>query len=425
MQDRLAIAGGQPVAEGLSWPAWPSYDAGTETALVAALRSRRWAVSWASAGEPSRERQFAEAFAAYNGTAHCVSVDHGSSALVVALEALGVGPGDEVVVPAVTWVAPITAVLRVGALPVIVDVDPASGCIDVERVRDELGSPRVKAVVAVHLACTVADVSALRQLADDRGIGFIEDCAQAHGAEVTGQRVGTFGDIGAFSFQAGKVLAAGEGGAVITSRPELNARMLELRADSRRYVSAPALAGEEELEVSGLVMGANYCMSEWSAAVLLDRLGHLDEDHRRREEAAAAIEAGLAELPGAGTLARPSTLTKRSVYEYAIQFGVGSPLRDLDKAQVAAALSAELGFPVWQADQPLPRSVYFRPASKARFAWSEDADSRSRGRDYPGAEQYHRSTVLFHHRSLLGGPEHAAAIVAAVDKLYRNAGDLA
>lgn len=425
MQDRLAIAGGDPIARGLSWPEWPSYDAGTEAALVAALRSRRWAVSWASAGGPSRERQFAEAFAAYNRTDHCVSVDHGSSALVVALEALGVGPGDEVVVPAVTWVAPITAVLRVGALPVIVDVDPRSGCIDVERVREELQSPHVKAVVAVHLACTVADVSTLRELTIQRGVGFVEDCAQAHGAEVAGRCVGTYGDVGAFSFQAGKVLAAGEGGAVITADDDLNARMLELRADSRRYVAVPAEVGEEELEVSGLVMGANYCMSEWSAAVLLDRLGHLDEDHQRRHESATAIEAGLADLPGVGTLSRPAALTRRSVYEYAIQFGADSPLKGHDKSQVAAVLTAELGFPVWQADTPLPRSVYFRPASKARFAWSNEADARARGRDYPGAERYHRSTVLFHHRSLLGGPEHAAAIVSAVAKLYRHAGAIA
>lgn len=147
-----------------------------------------------------------------------------------------------------------------------------------------------------------------------------------------GRCVGTFGDIGAFSFQAGKVLAAGEGGAVITADDDLNARRLQLRADSRRYVSVPAEAGEEELEVSGLIMGANYCMSEWSAAVLLDRLGHLDKDHRRREECASAIEAGLAELPGVGTLPRPANLTKRSVYEYAIQFGADSPLRNHAKA---------------------------------------------------------------------------------------------
>ena len=171
-------------------------------------------------------------------------------------------------------------------------------------------------------------------------------------------------------------------------------------------------------------MGGNYCMSEWSAAVLLDRLEHLDEEHERRRVTAMAIEAGLASIPGVGTLPTPAELTKRSVYEYAIQFDDESPLWSVDAARIAAALSAELGFPCWQADAPLPRSPYFRPESKARFAWSEEADLRARGRAYPGAEAYHRSTVLWHHRALLGGPEHAAAIVAAIEKLQRHADGL-
>ena len=249
MGDRLAVAGGTPVGSQLSWPEWPAFDAQTEANLIAALRSRRWAVSWASAGEPSRERRFAEAFAAYNGIPYCVSVDHGSSALVIALEALGVGPGDEVIVPAMTWVAPITAVLRVGALPVIVDVDPRSGCITPDAIEAALEIPGVKAAIAVHLACTIADITTIREITGRHGVALIEDCAQAHGARLGADCVGTFGDIGAFSFQAGKVLTGGEGGAVITADPELHARLVELRADSRRYTRTPALAGEEELEL--------------------------------------------------------------------------------------------------------------------------------------------------------------------------------
>ena len=415
----LAIAGGVPVGSHLDWPEWPSFDEGTEKSLLGALQSRRWAVSWVSAGEQSHERRFARAFAAYNELPFCVSVDHGSSALVVALEALGIGPGDEVVVPAVTWVAPITAVLRVGAVPVIVDVDPRSGCIAPAAVAAEL-SPRVKAVIVVHLAGTVADIAALSDMTAQRGIALVEDCAQAHGARVDGRCVGTFGNVGTFSFQAGKVWAGGEGGAVITADPDLAARLVELRADSRRYVKGNARRGQEELEVSGLIMGANYCMSEWSAAVLLDRLDHLDDEHARRDASATLIEEGFASLPGVGTLAKPAGLTKRSVYEFAIQFDEDSPLFMVDKARVAAALSAELGFSCWQADAPLPRSVYFRPETKARFAWSVEQDTRARGRSHPGAERFHSSTVLFHHRALLGDPEHAEAIVESVEKLNRH-----
>lgn len=425
MHDNLALAGGEPVARNLLWPEWPNFDARTEARLAETLRSRRWAVSWASTGEPSRERQFAAAFAAYNEIAHCVSVDHGSSALVVALEALGIGPGDEVIVPAMTWVAPITAVLRVGALPVIADVDPRSGCLTPDTIEEAMG-PAVRAIVVVHLACTVADIVAIRELAGRRGIGLVEDCAQAHGASIDQKKVGTFGDLGAFSFQAGKVLTGGEGGAVITADDHLQMRLEELRADSRRYISRPARRGEEELEISGSIMGANYCMSEWSATVLLDRLDHLDAEHQVREKNAQLVEDGLSAMPGLRTLSAPPGSVTRSIYEFAIQIDEPSPLSRTDTAKVADALSGELGISCWQADIPLPRSPYFHPESKTRFArtWNDDADSRARGRSYPGAEAYHSSTILWHHRALLGTREHAEAILAALAKVERHAATL-
>ena len=142
----------------------------------------------------------------------------------------------------------------------------------------------------------------------------------------------------------------------------------------------------------------------------------LQVEHRHVQHVHRLVEARIdAEL-----LAKPAGLTKRSVYEFAIQFDEDSPLFMVDKARVAAALSAELGFSCWQADAPLPRSVYFRPETKARFAWSVEQDTRARGRSHPGAERFHSSTVLFHHRALLGDPEHAEAIVESVEKLNRH-----
>ncbi|MGW4246888.1 DegT/DnrJ/EryC1/StrS family aminotransferase, partial [Nocardia sp. NPDC004722] len=189
----LAIHGGTPVRGPRPWPAWPQYDARTESELIAALRSSRWSVSWYSPqGGKSRERLFAEAFARYNGSAHGVSVDHGSGGLVIALEALGIGPGDEVIVPAMTWVAPATAVLRVGALPILVDVDPATGCLTAEQLRAAL-SPRTRAVIVVHLACTAAEIEEIAAVSADNGLALIEDCSQSHGTRWAGRAVGTFG----------------------------------------------------------------------------------------------------------------------------------------------------------------------------------------------------------------------------------------
>jgi dTDP-4-amino-4,6-dideoxygalactose transaminase len=413
---RLALRGGAPVRD-RAWPDWPISDAGTERAVVDCLRSGRWALSWRSDGTSSLERRFADAWARYNDVPYCVSVDHGSSALLAGLEALDIGPGDEVVVPTMTWVAPATAVLRVGALPVLADVDGETGCITPETLRAAL-SDRTRAVIVVHLNCTVADLDGILAVASAAGVEVIEDCAQAHGAEWRGRPVGGFGAIGTFSFQNGKVLTAGEGGAVVTSDESTYVRLQQLRADSRRYPDEPVVAGEEELVKEGTVMGANYCMPELSAAVLLDRLPRLNEEHDLRERTAKELETALEHLGTFSAIPLPAAATKRSIFRYGIRFEPGTfgaaPLR-----RVAEALEAELNLPLSPPDAPLHRSVLFRPETKRRFAavWSESGRRRSMHRDFAGAERFSESTLLFHHAALLGGSDDVADIVAALDKV--------
>jgi L-glutamine:scyllo-inosose aminotransferase len=419
----LALRGGAPVRE-RGWPDWPVSDDGTERAVIDCLRSGRWALSWRSDGTSSLERRFAQAWARYNDVPYCVSVDHGSSALLIALEALDVGPGDEVVVPTMTWVAPATAVLRVGALPVLADVDGDTGCITPETLRAAL-SHRTRAVIVVHLGCTVADIEGILAVASAAGVEVIEDCAQAHGAEWRGRTVGGFGALGAFSFQNGKVLAAGEGGALVTSDENRYLRLQQLRADSRRYPDEPVIAGEEELVKAGSVMGANYCMPELCAAVLLDRLPRLNQEHDRRERTARELETALEDLGSFSAIPLPAAATKRSIFRYGIRFEPGTfgtaPVR-----RVAEALTAELGLPLYPPDPPLHRSVLFRPETKRRFAavWSEDGRWRSVHRDYAGAERFSEATLLFHHAALFGGSDDVADIVAALDKVRRWHGQL-
>jgi dTDP-4-amino-4,6-dideoxygalactose transaminase len=421
---QLALHGANPVRETRPWPRWPQYDDDTEQSVLDVLRSQRWAVSWPTTGRPARERQFAAEFARYNGVPYAVSVDHGSSALVVSLEALDIGPGDEVIVPVMTWVAPITAVLRVGALPVVVDCDPETGCITADQIRNAL-SPCTRAVIVVHLACTVADLDAIREVVDEAGIELIEDCAQAHGAEWRHQKVGTFGALGAFSFQAGKVLASGEGGAVITSDPQLYRRALQLRCDSRLYVDGEPGAGELELVETGEVMGGNYCMSEFAAGLLLDQLPRLDAQHAHRAKMSAELESGLAEPGEFGPIPLPAGATKRSVYEYGIRFAPGT-FGTAPVERVAAAVSAELGMSLWPPDLPLHRSVMLHPHTKRRFGqiWTSEGRQRALGRDYPGAEAYRETTLIFHHQALLGDVSDMVDIVAAVAKVRDCAAEL-
>ncbi|MFD0000220.1 DegT/DnrJ/EryC1/StrS family aminotransferase [Nocardia sp. NPDC127526] len=420
----LAIHGGTPVRAGRAWPAWPQYDERTEAELLAALRSQRWSVSWYSPrGGKSRERLFGEAFARYTGAAHGVSVDHGSGALVIALEALGIGPGDEVIVPAMTWVAPASAVLRVGAIPILVDVDPETGCLTAEHIRTAL-SARTKAVIAVHLACTTVRLDEIRTVTGASGLALIEDCSQAHGSRWAGRTVGTFGEIGVFSLGAAKTLAGGEAGAAVTDSRELYERMLMLRADSRGYTRHEPAAGEYELVETGAVMGANYCMSELTAAVLLDQLQRLDDQHARRETRAKELEAGLAGIPGLAPVPVPAPVDRRAVYEYGIRFRPGTfgaaPIE-----QVAAALTAELGTRVYPPRDPLHRSALLRPHTKPRFAqnWSRAAE-RATGRRYPGADHYRAHTLLVHHSVLLGERTDIEDLLTALDKVRAHAADL-
>ncbi|GHH84737.1 DegT/DnrJ/EryC1/StrS family aminotransferase [Streptomyces capitiformicae] len=418
--ERLAIRGGQPVRAQGAWPVWPQFDEGTRAALLDAVESSRWTVSWPSRlGRPALERTFAEQFARYHGVPHCVAVDHGSSALVVALEALDIGPGDEVVVPAVTWVATASAVLRVGALPVIADVDPETGCLSPDTVRAAL-SPRTRAVIAVHLACTVADIDGLLQLTEARGIGLIEDCAQAHGALWRGRPVGTFGALGTFSFQQGKVLSGGEGGAVITSDEKLYRRAQELRADSRTYAPVHVAPGEMEIVQSGTVIGANYCLSDLHSAILIDQLPRLDAQHEHRAAMAERLLASLAKLGDFTGIPVPPECDRRSVYKFGVRFRPGT-FGSASVAEVAQALSAELDRAVYPADDPLYRNVLFRPETKARFSgiWTESGRRQAVERPYPGAETYHATTLLFHHSALLADQGAMDDIAEAFAKVQR------
>src|SRR5256885_86274 len=233
---RLAIDGGTPVRSAdRPWPLWPQPAPKAAENLDAVLRSGRWAITSPLRASELFERRFAQQFAEYVGAAHCVPVDHGSSALVVALESLGLDFGDRVLIPALTWVASATAALRAGLVPVLVDVDPVYGCLAPANLDLTVGA---KAMIVVHWSCAMADIPALAAAA--RGLAVIEDCAQSHGARWAGRGAGTLGDLGCFSLQSGKVLSAGEGGAVVTDSAERALVLQELRPHSPSHRRAAA-----------------------------------------------------------------------------------------------------------------------------------------------------------------------------------------
>lgn len=243
---------------------------------------RRVVDSCAFAQGPELDR-FEEEFAAYVGVKHCIGVDNGTDALVLALAALGVGAGDEVIVPANTFIATAFAVTANGATPVLADVDPASLLMTAEIV-EPLISPRTRAIVPVHLFGQLCEMAPLLALAGERNIPIVEDAAQAHGARTGGRRAGSFGEAGCFSFYPTKNLGAfGNGGAVVTDRDDL-ARALRRKRwlgqdRTQRYVH------HED--------GANSILDSLQAAVLRVKLAHLDEYNERRRAVARRYRAAL------------------------------------------------------------------------------------------------------------------------------------
>jgi dTDP-3-amino-3,4,6-trideoxy-alpha-D-glucose transaminase len=232
---------------------------------------------------------FEQEFATFLGAGECMGVASGTAALALGLGALGIGPGDEVIVPAHTYIASALAVRHVGAEPVLCDVDPETGLIDLASAADAI-SERTAALMVVHLYGQACDMDAATELADRCKIALVEDAAQAHGARWRGRRVGSFGAIGAFSFYPSKNLGAlGDGGAVVTSDAAVAGRVRQLRNLGQRA------KGEH------VVLGFNERLDTLQAAFLAVKLPHLDDWNRQRRDAAAAYDrslpAGVRRLP--------------------------------------------------------------------------------------------------------------------------------
>jgi dTDP-4-amino-4,6-dideoxygalactose transaminase len=246
-----------------------------------------------------RTQAFERALAEHVGTPHAVTVSSGTAALHLAYLAAGIGPGDEVIVPAVTFVASASAVRFTGAHPVLCDVGGGPNLnIDAADAAQRI-TPRTRAIVAVHFAGYPADVSALRALCDARGLLLIEDCAQAIGARVDadGRQVGTVGELGAFSFFSKKQLCVGEGGMVTTADEEMAARVRLLRSHAMTSTTWDRHRGHDPA-YDVVDIGFNYRMDEPRAALGLSRLQRLDQDIERRRTLVRAYRERLRDVPG-------------------------------------------------------------------------------------------------------------------------------
>jgi dTDP-4-amino-4,6-dideoxygalactose transaminase len=417
----LALLGGSPTST-TKWPRWPQVRPTTIERVEQVLSSGRWTVSGPWMGNPPLDAVFAERFADFTGTRWCIPVDHGSNALLAALTALDVGPGDEVIVPGLTWVACASAVVRAGALAILVDIDPQTLCVDHRAVEAAI-TPRTMAILAVHLYSAMADMDELRRVAGRHGLALIEDASQAHGALWGRSASGSLGDIGVFSMHQSKLLTSGEGGAAVTSDAALHTKLEQLRGDGRRYRPGRErrTLGLPDLEEVGEVQGWNMHLSEVQLALLLDGLEQLPGQNGRRTQAARFLDRELASMDGI-ELVRPYVQnTTRAFYKYVVFVEPGS-FADVPVDVVCEAVSAELGTWVHPAIRPLDVHSLYQPLrhpSSRLPGWAERLDSHRFS-----LREAHRMTgrtLLIPHSLLLGTDQQMQSIVDAVDKVRRNA----
>lgn len=304
-----ARAGLSPVRTA-PWPPWPCFGEEEIAAVVAVLRSNK--VNYWTGEEG---RRFEEEFAAYCGCRYAVAVANGTVALELALYALGIGPGDEVVTTSRTFIASASAVVMRGAIPVIADVDPESQNLTADTVRAVL-TPRTRAIIAVHLAGWPCDMTALRALARERGLKLIEDCAQAQGATFRGEMVGSLGDVAAFSFCQDKIMTTGgEGGMLTTNDRDLWERAWSFKDHGKSFDAVYRRQHPPGFRWLHESFGTNWRMTEMQAVVGRATLPRLPGwiDQRRRN--AAVLSNGFKKIPALRVIEPPGDVG-HAYYKY-------------------------------------------------------------------------------------------------------------
>ena len=329
---KLAIDGGSKIFEiPARLPSWPPSNEATAEELKKIYMGSKWSFYGPN------EIAFNNEFAAYTGAAGAVMMANGTVTLEVALQALGVGPGDEVIVPACTWIATGSAPVVCGATPVIVDIEPDTLCIDPEKIEEAI-TPKTRAIIPVHLFGSMADMEKIMDIAARHNLYVIEDCAHAHGCEWNGKHAGTLGHVGSFSFQESKLMTSGEGGSCITCDPDLAEAMGRLSHIGYPYGAAQGQA--LTLPPMGMI-SHNYRITEFQAAILRAQLRTLREETELRARNAELLRQQLEMIPGIKVQSPGRCATLQSYYQFAFQIDPAVLKEGITHEAFLAAVRAE------------------------------------------------------------------------------------
>ncbi len=410
---KLALTGGEPIGA-IRMDPWPPVDDDDRQALLSVLETREWC----RLKENSAVAAFERDFAAYQQAKHGLAVSNGTVAIELALLAAGVQAGDEVIVPAVTFIATAGAVSMVNAVPVFVDVDPETIALDPAAVEAAI-SPRTAGILAVHYGGYPVDFDRLLPIAKKHNLWFIEDAAHAHGTEWRGRRVGALGLAGTFSFQMSKSLPGGEGGAVLTDDEAFYQRALLLHNIGR---------GMEARKYGHSIVASNYRTSEFHGALLRSQLRKLPAQVERKHAAGEWLAAELSKIGGVRPLKRDPRVTKRGYYFFVIRYDK-QEFEGVPRDRFVEAMKAE-------GIEALP--AYGMPIYANRAYQKEGRGntgpvrlpSLNPGQDYdnlhlPVAERfcYEEQVVVLHHWLLADRPE-LQKVIDAVVKIKENAAEL-
>ena len=405
----LALNGGKKSKQ-KPFPVWPQYDDVERKALLDVLESRIW---WRTPG--TRTLAFEQEFARFHAAKHGLAVTNGTAALEVTMSALGILPGDEVIIPDFTFVATASAVLFAGAMPVMVDVSPDTYCIDAKLAEAAI-TPRTKAIIAVHMGGHPADLDALGDLAKKKGIALVEDSSHAHATEWKGKRIGSHGTAGTFSFQASKLMTAGEGGMIVS-----NDGAFEKQA--RSVHDCGRMPGE--WFYSHYINGSNYRLSEWQGAVLSVQLTRLDEQTKRRHQNARVLDKLLSQIPGVTPQKLDPRCTRNGQYAYIFHVDskhfAGAPTEKLIQAMNAEGIPNQASYPPVHALDVFQNGEY-----RKRLCGSQATEPHAFLKAaYPHTDRAAFETIWIPQPALLGDEEDMHEIARAWQKIQKFAIELA
>lgn len=407
-----AVLGGTPIVRD-GWPAWPITDEHEDRALQRVLESGNWYRY--AAGDSSRVAQFEQSWAKDVGTPHCQATSSGTSALVTALAALDIGPGDEVLVPPYTFVATINAVLAHHALPVFVDSDPETALMDPDQIEQHING-NTQAILPVHIAGAPCEMDRILEIAGRRKLKVVEDACQAHTAAWKGKRVGAIGDAGCFSFQNSKNITSGEGGAVTTGDAMLH-------ANAAAYQNNGSGQHDDGARTSN---GANLRLTEFQGALLLAQLKRQAELTRRREENGALLNKLLEAVPGVRAKRTYEGTTRHGYHLYMLDYDPDQ-FAGMSKRRFLAAVGAE-GVPISGGYSALNKQPFIEQFLSSRgFGRIYSARRLKKYReqnDCPANDQMITNACWMPQTTLLGSREQMHAIADAFARVRKHAGKI-